>query len=378
MAGIANADLIDLIATTLPQLPEQYFEVTWTNNDYEACRIYQRDRMEVDGGTSIKRKVMFNNTGNARYRRLFDTDDPAVSDVMTEIDVPWTQIGTHYSWDILELKRNQSARGFIRLLETRRIDGLWSLADLIEERFWMTPDSSTDDLHPYGVPYYLNMCNPGVTGSGWLGRRVVFQDRVSSPTCAGISTATETKWKNAAGTYTAVNNAMLETFRTLFMMTKFKAPLILNDPAQTRNAAKRVYANLETTVKLQVLADARDDFHRGKDVLGNIRIDDSATVYLNRLPVVYISELDSAVVAMTGADDARIEPDPIYCVDFEKFIPYVQDGYWMEETEPISGGVTQHTTFTVFLDGSHNNLCTNRRKAGFVIHKPIVGTDPDA
>lgn len=372
MAGIANADLIDLIATTLPQLPEQYFEVMWTNNDYEACRIYQRDRMEVDGGTSIKRKVMFNNTGNARYRRLFDTDDPAVSDVMTEIDVPWTQIGTHYSWDILELKRNQSARGFIRLLETRRIDGLWSLADLIEERFWMTPDSETDDLHPYGVPYYINMCNVGTTGVGWNGQNVVFQDRAITRTCAGISTLTESKWANAAGTYTAVNNAMLESFRTLFMMTKFKAPLILNDPAQTRNAAKRVYANLETTVKLQVLADARDDFHRDKDVLGNIRIDDSATVYLNRLPVVYISELDGTSVAPTGAAAATMTVDPIYCVDFEKFIPYVQDGYWMEETEPISGGVTQHTTFTVFLDGSHNNLCVNRRKAGFVLHKPIV------
>ncbi len=374
MAGIANADLIDLIATTLPQLPEQYFEVMWTNNDYEACRIYQRDRMEVDGGTSIKRKVMFNNTGNARYRRLFDTDDPAVSDVMVEIDVPWTQIGTHYSWDILELKRNQSARGFIRLLETRRIDGLWSLADLIEERFWMTPDSATDDLHPYGVPYYLNMSQPGVTGVGFQGLQVVFQDRTSSVTCAGISTTTEAKWANAAGTYTAVNNAMLESFRTLFMMTKFKAPLILNDPAQARNAAKRVYANLETTVKLQVLADARDDFHRGKDVLGNIRIDDSATVYLNRLPVVYISELDGTSVAHNLASTATITADAIYCVDFEKFIPYVQDGYWMEETEPISGGVTQHTTFTVFLDGSHNNLCVNRRKAGFVLHKPIIAT----
>jgi len=370
MAGIANADLIDLIATTLPQLPEQYFEVAWTNNDYEACRIYQRDRMEVDGGTSIKRKVMFNNTGNARYRRLFDTDDPAVSDVMTEIDVPWTQIGTHYSWDILELKRNQSARGFIRLLETRRIDGLWSLADLIEERFWMTPDSATDDLHPYGVPYYLNTCRHTVTGGGWNGTYVVYQDGTASQVCAGISTADEAKWANWAATYTSVNNAMLESFRTAFMATKFKAPLILNDPAQTRNAAKRVYANLEITVKLQVLADARDDFHRGKDVLGNIRIDDSATVYLNRLPVVYISELDGATSLET--DHAATTLDPIYCVDFEKFIPYVQDGYWMEETEPISGGVTQHTAFTVFLDGSHNNLCVNRRKAGFVLHKPII------
>ena len=57
--GVKNSDLVDLIASTLPDLPEQYFEVTWDNQDYEFCRIYQTERMEVDGGTDIQRKVMF-------------------------------------------------------------------------------------------------------------------------------------------------------------------------------------------------------------------------------------------------------------------------------------------------------------------------------
>jgi len=35
----------------------------------------------------------------------------------------------------------------------------------------------------------------------------------------------------------------------------------------------------------------------------------------------------------------------------------------------MSGGVAQHTAYTVFLDGAHNNLCLNRRTAGFVMHK---------
>jgi len=121
---------------------------------------------------------------------------------------------------------------------------------------------------------------------------------------------------------------------------------------------------------LQVLADTREDLHRGKDVLGNIRIDAGATVYMNRLPVIYITNLDR-VLNLDDSYDLTTEMDPIYCVDFEKFIPYVQDGYWMEETEPMTDR-TQHTTFTIFLDGSHNNLCVNRRQAGFVIHKPIV------
>jgi hypothetical protein len=365
--GVKNADLVDLIETTLPDLPKQYFEVTWTNNDYEACRIYQQDRMEVDGGTSIKRKLMLSPTGNARYRRLFDTDEPAVGDVMHEIEVPWTQIGTHYSWDKVEILRNKnSAKGFIRLLETRRIDGLWSLADLIEERFWKTPDSATDDLNPFGVPYYIVMLDANSTTAGFSGQTIRFQNAATSTVCAGLDAATYTQWKNYAATYTKVDNSLLKTFRTAFLKTKFKAPLMLNDPAQPRNAAKRIYCDADVAVSLQELADAKDDNHTGKEVLGNIRMDDGGLVYINRLPVVYINQLDGVTDPVTATATA-----PIYCVDFNKFIPYVQDGYWMEESEPMTDR-GQHTTFTIFLDGSHNNLCTNRRQAGFVIHKPIV------
>lgn len=365
--SVKNADLVDLIATTLPDLPKQYFEVTWTNQDYEACRIYQQDRMEVDGGTSIKRKLMLNPTGNARYRRLFDTDSPAVGDVMKEIEVPWCQLGTHYSWDKLEILRNKnSAKGFIRLMETRRIDGLWSLADLIEERFWKTPTNSSDDLYPYGVPYYINMLDADSTTAGFSGQTIRFQDGTTSYVCAGLNANTNTKWKNYAAVYTKIDNALLKTFRTAFLLTRFKAPLFINDPAQKRNAAKRIYTGSDNAVALQDLADARDDKHTGKELLGNIRMDEGGLVYINRLPVVYIPQLDSVTDPVTSD-----EVDPIYCIDFEKFVPYVQDGYWMEESEPMTDR-GQHTTFTVFLDGSHNNLCTNRRTAGFVIHKPIT------
>jgi len=365
--SVKNADLIDLIATTLPDLPEQYFEVMWDNPDYEFCRIYQTERMEVDGGTSIKRKVMLDDTGNARYRRLFDTDEPAIGDVMQEIEVPWTQIGTHYSWDKVEIMRNKnSAKGFIRLLEVRRIDGLWSLAKLIENRAWKTPTNSSDDLNPYGVPYYINMLNADATTAGFSGYTIRYQDVTTGTACAGLDGSTYEQWRNYAAVYTKVNNDLLKTFRKAFMLTRFKAPLFINDPAQKRNAAKRIYCNANTAVELMDLADQRDDMHKGKDVLGNIRVDETGLVYINRLPVIYIAQLDGVTDPVTTD-----ETDPIYCVNFEKFIPYIQEGYWMEEGDPMTDR-RQHTTFTIFLDGSHNNLCVNRREAGFVIHKPIT------
>jgi len=358
--AVKISDLADLIATTINDLPKQYFEVGWDNQDYEFCRIYQNERMEIDGGNKIQRKVMFDPTGNARYRRLYDTDSPTVGDVMQTIEITWCMIGTNYSWDEFEILQNKNdAKGFIRLIDVRRTDGLWSLAKLIEERAWKTPTNSSDDLYPYGVPYYLNVLDSTGTintGADFVGATIAYQDSSTGTTCAGIDASSEAKWRNYAAVYTKVDNAMLKAFRLAFMRTRFKAPLFVKDPAQKRNAAKRVYSDDNTVAELMDLADQRDDKHSGKDVLGNIKVDDTGLVYVNRLPVVPVNEL-------TGASYS-----PIYCVNFEKFIPVVHTDYWMKEKEPMTDR-GQHTTFTVYLDGAHNNLCTNRRECGFVLHK---------
>jgi len=359
--GVKNSALVDLIATTLNDLPDQQFEVAWDNQDYEFCRIYQSERMEIDGGNQIERKVMLDPTGNARYRRLYDTDTPAVGEVMHTIRVPWTQIGTNYSWDKVEIMRNKnSAKGFVNLLKTRRVDGLWDLANLIEDRAWKTPDSANDDINPFGVPYYLNFFTDVAgtvnTTAGFNGVAAKYQNGNFTANIAGIDASEEPKWRNYCAPYTAVDNSMLKAFRIAFMKTRFKVPLIISDPSNQRVAAKRIYTDSTTVAELMEFADLKDDNHKGKDVLGNLRVDDGGLCYINRLPVVFIPQLE-------GADFS-----PIYCVDFAKFIPYVQDGYWMDEGEPITDR-TQHTVFTVFLDGAHNNLCINRRTAGFVMHK---------
>ncbi len=360
--SVKNDAIADVIAITINDLPKQYFEPMWTNQNYEFCSIYANDAVTIDGGNQIERKVMFDNTGNAKYRRMYDTDQPNVGDVLSTITVPWTLVGTNYSWDKFELLQNKnSAKGFISLIKVRRLDGLWALADLIEEAAWQAPTSATDDLNPYGVPYYLNMFTADSTintGEGFVGDFIKFRDGTFSSTCAGIDAATNDKWKNYAAVYTNVDNALLKTLRLAFMKTRFTVPLIINDPQQKYTARKRFYTGFDTVADLMNLADQRDDKISGKDVMGNLQVDDGGLVTINRLPVMPIPQLE-------GADFS-----PIYCINFSKFQPIVHDGYWMEEGEPVTDR-GQHTTFTVFLDGAHNNLCTNRREAGFVVHKIV-------
>ncbi|KKL04814.1 hypothetical protein LCGC14_2612310, partial [marine sediment metagenome] len=276
------------------------------------------------------------------------------------IKVPWTIIGSNYSWDEFEILQNKnSAKGFVNLMTTRRVDGLWSLAKKIEERAWKTPTSVSDDLYPYGVPYYLNIKNAAGSvnaTSGFVGATIDYQDGTTGTLCANIDASAEAKWRNYAAIYTLVDNALLKAFRLAFMQTRFKVPLIINDPQDKRTAQKRIYTNFDVTADLMNLADQKDDRHSGKDVLSNLRIDDGGLCFINRLPVVPIPQLVGATYT------------PIYCIDFAKFVPVIHDGYWMKEGEPmVDRG--QHTTFSVFLDGAHNNLCLNRRTAGFVCHK---------
>jgi hypothetical protein len=368
--GVDADKLADLLATTLKDLPKGQFEVMWDSQNYKFCQIYQEHKRGIDGGTSIQRNVILDRNGRARYRRLYDTDQPAVDQSQHTIDVPWTQIGTDYSWDVVEILRNKnSSKGFINLLESRRTERMWDLAELIEERGWLTPSSATDKLFPYGIPYYINFLDNGSTTGGFNGKTVRYQNGTTGTIVAGIDGAVEGKWRNYADVYTKVDNSLLRRLRSAVRRTRFRpAPFAIKPGQDKVGSPIELYANDDTTTELEDLADKRDDNNAPQDLAGKMLHSFDGTVYFNRMPVVYIPQLDGVQVTDSGSN--LVSPDPIYCVDWSKLQPIVQDGYWMEEGKPmVDRG--QHTTFTVFLDGSHNNLCINRRTAGFVLHKAI-------
>ena len=357
--GVDNDALLDLIATTLKDLPEKQFEVMWDHQSYEFNQIMQKDRVKIDGGTSIERNVVLDETGAATYRQLFDVDAPTVENIQHKINVPWCQLGTNYSWDVLEILRNKNnTKGYIDLMESRRMERLWGFANLIEDRGWKTPTSATDNLYPFGIPYYLNMLNAGVTAGGFSGQTIRYQDGSTGTNCAGIDAAVEAKWRNYADIYTKVDNALLRKLRKAFLLTRFRPPSFVKSPGKDTPGNVRIYVNADMAVEFQDLSDKRDDNTGPKDLAGKALIDVEGATYFNRRPIVYVPQLDGVTYS------------PLYVVDWSKLQPFVQDGYWMEESKPMIDRL-QHTTVTVYLDGCHNNLCINRRTTGFCLHTAI-------
>ena len=370
--GVDNAALADLIATTLQDLPKGEFEIMWDSQNYEMCQIYQAHRRQVDGGSSITRNVVLDRTGTARYRKLFDTDTPSVENIQHTINVPWTQIGTNYSWEVLELLRQKSsAKGFISLIKSRRAERMWDLAELIEDRGWLTPTSATDTTFPFGIPYYVNYGGNGVTAGGFVGQTIRYQGGTTGTIAAGIDAAVEPKWRNYVDFYTKVDNALLRKLRSAVRRTRFRpAPFAIKPGMDKVGSPIKLYAGDALCTELEDLADKRDDNNSPQDLAGKMLHNHDGTTHFNRMPIVYIPQLDS--VSVTDGAGASFSPNPLYCVDWTKIQPIVQDGYWMEESKPMNDRL-QHTTLTTYLDGSHQNLCINRRTAGFLLHVAIPG-----
>ncbi len=360
MAVDFNA-LADVIKTTLDDLPKGQVEFMWDEQWYEFCAIYAKQRRKVDGGKAIVRNVVLDETGAAAYRKPFATDNPTVENIHKQITVPWTQVGTNYSWDLAEILMNKrSPKGFIDLIESRKMERLWGLANILEERGWKTPTSATDTLYPYGIPYYLNFLDNAATTAGFSGKTIRYQSGTTGTVCAGIDAAIEAKWRNYAAVYTKVDNSLLKTMRRAVMLTHFGPPtgVGLKPMGNDSHGYTRIYCGDNVAVELQVLADSRDDNTSPKDLVGKMLVPSEDAKYVgmfSRKPIVYVSHLNSADFA------------PIYCVDWSKLIPVVLEGGWMIESA-VHNHSLQHTTFTVFNDAYHNNLCINRRTAGWVMH----------
>ena len=357
--GVSMDQHLDLLRTTLQDLPKNEWEVAWTHQKYEFNRIFQEKKTVVDGGTSFKRNIVLDHTGQAKFRQMFDVDAINVAYVHKEIDIPWTQLSTQWAWDEVELLTQRGGKGYISLLETRRVDGMWAWADEIEDRGWKTPTSATDNLYPYGIPYYLNKLD-AAGADGFNGQTIVYQDASTGTICAGLDAAVNTKWKNYAATYTTVDNSLLKKFRSAFRQTRFYPPRFIRNPGKDAETDRVIYCGGDEFDALGDLLDKRDDNTRPVDLMGGVKvaINDVGIPFVNGHPVCYIPPLD---------DDTD---DPIYAVDWSKIRAVVQDGYWMEEKAPMKSP-TQHTVLVVYVDGRCCITCTNRRTAGFVLHKEV-------
>ena len=369
-SGISNDKLLDLLATTLPNLPQQNFEVALEYQNYPVCnQWFKGDKVQIESGTSIERNIVLDTSGNARHVRLYQKTPINVADVHHKITAPWCQVQTHWSIERREMLRNRAPARFIDLLKSRRLDATLDLAELLELRAWSTPSSAADDLNPRGLPYYISMREDDITaatdGGAFSAYRVRYTGGTSTTTKAGIdgSAAANAKWRGWAAVYTAINADFVKRMRKAFHATNFVSPTMVSD-LKTGPASKfRIYMGLDELSEYEdLVTSANDNLGRDLDPFHGMTT-------FRRVPIIHTPQLNDFTVI--GGSATSNTPAPIFAVNHNFFYPIVQSGDWMREEGPMKDLET-HNVMTTFLDGSYQYWCKNVRQAGFCLHKTIT------
>lgn len=364
MPGIQNSDLIDLQRTTLENLPSLDFEVALNYQEYNVVNEwFKTDKIQLESGTSIVRNIMLDNSGNAKHVRLYQKTAINVGDVQNRITAPWVQVQSHYSIERREALRNRKPAMYIDLLKSRRLDGMLALADLLEQRAWISPENSSDDLNPRGIPYHLSKLIPSnganydaaidVIGD-FSGRRVQFNDgTVQINDKGGLNPTTLKKWRNWADNYTAIDGDFVKRMRKAFHATNFKSPMLAKDMKEGATSKFRIYMGLANLTEFEDLTT------KANENLGSDLDKFHGVTTFRRVPILYTPQIDK------DADGV------IYGINHAKFFPMVLDGDWMREGEPMMD-VELHNVITTFIDGSYQFFDTNVRESGFVLSKKLL------
>ena len=379
--GITNSDLLDLQRTTLENLPKLDFEVALTYPQYLILnQWFAKEKIQVESGTSIARNIILDDSGNAQHVRLYQKTAIGVADVQRRVTAPWVQVKTHYAIERREALRNRSPARYIDLLKSRRLDGMLSLANLLERTGWDTPTTAADELLPRGLTYWISKRIPdagagfsalidggNAAPGGFNGRRIRYGAGVSGtqPTPAndastdkgGINPTTEARWRNYNDVYAAVSAGdLVRKMRRAFYATNFQSPILAKDLMSGPLSRYRLYMGLNVITQLEELVQSQNI---GSEKLGPDLAAFHGISTFRRIPLSYAPVLD--------ADTSN----PIYGVNHAKFFPIVQEGDWLRESEPMSDTESNNVS-VVFVDSSYQYFCTNVRDAGFVLHNVLV------
>lgn len=340
--ALQAANLADLVTTTLNELGRLKFtDIMSTYQRTVALkRLMKKAKITFDSGKEISFNLITDHSNSARYVGLYAQDVVDVTNVMTTGSIPWRHITWNWAMDGREEVMNASPAKIVDLIKSRRIAAFGSAVVKFETSFWRVP-ATTDDVSPYGVPYWVVKSNTATTtADGFNG------DTPSGyTTVAGVSTTTYPRWKNYATQYTAVTkDDLIRKLRRAAEYTDFM-PLVDETPVYNTGDDYGYYTNYAVLGTLQEILESQND-NLGNDVAP---MDGHNKVLFRSGPVEFIKELDTDTT------------NPVYGINWGEFKTAGLRGWWMKETQ-IDEVPGQHTVSATHTDCSFNFLCRNRRR----------------
>ena len=357
MAGVAHADLLDLVNLTLPVLPRGHVEQALLyQRTTGLAEVFSPARRRSRTGESISLRVSLSENGTAKMVSEYEEIAPSVTNTTKKINANWVNANAHWTVNEREIDMNRGSREQLASLYVQReIDCVGDLVNLLEPQVWGVPVSASDDLNAWGLSYWLSTLGSGVSDpvGGFNGYLVQYLDGTTSATKGGIdgSAAANSRWKNWAATYTQFDANLLKTMARCVQETRFIPSPELARLYRGMSQQMACYMNQQNYVDYVELVNLGNDDRKGDAYpygLGEVRF--------MRLPVLPVPAIDNLAY------------DPIMFVNHARFWPYVLTGWWMRRGTAVRLS-NRPTTMLVPMDCTFQCFCDNVRELGGVIHK---------
>ncbi len=349
----------------------------WENKDIEHLldkhqyvvvdQWFREDKVEQEGGTQIKRDVIYREDGEAEFVLPGQVRDRSSMNVVAQITMPFCLMVKQHSVTEFEMNANRGREQLKKLVGTKRQVTHKSVADTLESRLWQLPDV-TDNTKPRGVPYWVVPITSSQRTAHGVAETKTGALQGENPSgfsdCAGIDASDDTyaRWRNWNDSWTNADADITEEdlvrLGRMHRHMRFQAPITMADIEKRSFQKTRLYACEDVIDNISKAARAQND-QLGSDVgryLG-AGVTQTGVPTFRGLPLIWIEALDS---------DTTL---PLFMLNHDKFYPVVRQGMWLREGSPMRD-VSQPDVFTTWIDNEFNTLCINRAEGGGMISYP--------
>lgn len=340
----------DLVTTSLNELGRLKF--TDLMSDYQNTvmlkRTMKKNKMDFDSGPEVQFNAIVDDNKSAKFVGLYNVDGPiSVNNVMITGKVDWRFITWNWAYDLREPVMNSGSSKIVDLLQTRRIAAFGAAILAFERAGWSVP-AATDELSPFGIPYWVVKSNTPATqanNDGFNGTAPAGYSLVG-----GIDPVRFPRWANYATQYSAITkDDLIRKLRRAFFKTDWK-PLVDTIPTYNTGDDYGIYCNYDTVAAIEEILESQNE-NLGTDAAS---MDGKAMI--RRTPLSPIHALDADLT------------NPCYLINWGEFKTMGQTGWWMKETV-IPRLESQHTVGRTDTDCTYNHFCRNRRR------NAVVATD---
>ena len=380
MAGVSfdraleSQDVIDLLKCVHNNFPtKSTVDVLTELHMYPAInKLMKANRVNLVGGTMVEQTVILDNNGTAqaRFVRPYERITPSTSDVAAKMSYPLRLLTGWWAISKDEILACRGPEALVNIRNKNKAVGQANMANLIEQRFWKCPDSSTDDVNWYGIPYYLplisttNAADATKEAGGHNGTTITYGDGNTTTTCVGIDASVERYklWRSyQARWYHDSPDADFSDPEDVNRVVDMKMQLRFETPANATEWTSGQFDDYQGYTTRKMLLRMNYAARVNNDSLGADLAKFAGQVVIGGVPVRWIEALDSFV--NSDGDPAH----PLYLINHSYLQMTAREGDYFVEDGPKDGGPEQHRVYTTLIDVTGMPATDNRRYLGGVI-----------